>query len=298
MYEKMIREFLDSLAVDERSVHTMDSYHSDLKDFTRFAVTVLEKDLFDIKYIDLRKWLNSLEARGLSAQTRSRKVVSIRSFFRYLSKMDYIDGKNPAENLEAPKLPKKQPKVISSTEASKLLQTSRDTNCDKITSYRDYTIMAMFLYTGIRREELTNVKMSDISMENGTILIHGKGNKERIVYINDNFRPTLEEYLGYYRKMIKTAEESEYLFPSSKRDRLDVHTVNRIVNKAMENANIKELGVSAHILRKRFATSVFMSTRDIATTSKLLGHSSPTTTMRYVVVDESTMRQAASVVNF
>lgn len=293
-----IQEFTDSLVADEKSKHTIESYESDINEFCHYAAIVLQKDVLQIKYADLRKWMNHLEARGLSAQTRSRKVTSVRSFFRYLSKMDYIEGKNPADDLEAPKLPKKQPKVITPGEASALLKCSRDIDCNKVNSYRDYTIMATFLYTGIRREELTNVKVADVNMDDGTILIHGKGNKERTVYINDNFRPILSEYLNYYRGMIKTASESEYLFPSQKRDQIDPHTVNRVVNKVMENANIKQSGVSAHVLRKRFATSVFMNTRDIATTSKLLGHSSPTTTMRYVLIDESTMREAAAVVNF
>lgn len=294
----IIHEFINSLVADEKSKCTISAYKSDLRDFARFSENVLHKGLPDIKYSDLRKWMNDLENRGLSAQTRARKAVSIRSFFRYLSKMDYIHGKNPADELEAPKLPKKQPKVISMGEASSLLECSKTNGFERQTAFRDYTIMAMFLYTGIRREELTNVLLKDVSLIDGTILIHGKGNKERMVYINENFRPILSEYLSVYRKFFKTADDSQYLFPSKKREQLNIHTVNRIVNKAMENANIKEAGVSAHILRKRFATSVFMSTHDIATTSKLLGHSSPTTTMRYVLIDDTTMRQAASAVNF
>lgn len=294
----IIHEFIDSLIADEKSKCTVASYESDLRDFARFSANVLHKELVDIKYSDLRKWMNELEDRGLSAQTRSRKVVSIRSFFRYLSKMDYIHGKNPADELEGPKLPKKQPKVISMGEASSLLECSKIKNFERQTAFRDYTIIATLLYTGIRREELTNVLLKDVSLIDGTILIHGKGNKERMVYINENFRPILAEYISTYRKLFNTADESEYLFPSKKSVQLNIHTVNRIVNKAMENANIKEAGVSAHILRKRFATSVFMSTHDIATTSKLLGHSSPTTTMRYVLIDDTTMRQAASAVNF
>lgn len=294
----IIQEFTNSLIADEKSKCTVASYESDLRDFARFSENVLHKELADIKYSDLRKWMNELEDRGLSAQTRSRKVVSIRSFFRYLCKMDYIHGKNPADELEGPKLPKKQPKVISTGEASSLLECSKSKNFERQTAFRDYTIIATLLYTGIRREELTNVLLKDVSLIDGTILIHGKGNKERMVYINENFRPILAEYISTYRKLFNTADESEYLFPSKKSVQLNIHTVNRIVNKAMENANIKEAGVSAHILRKRFATSVFMSTHDIATTSKLLGHSSPTTTMRYVLIDDTTMRKAASAVNF
>lgn len=294
----IIQEFVNSLVADGKSKCTVSSYKSDLNDFIRFSETVLHKELLNVKYSDLRKWLNSLESKGLSAQTRARKITSIRSFFRYLSKMDYIRGKNPADGLESPKLPKRQPKVISTWDASYLLDCSKSIHFERQTTFRDYTIIAMFLYTGIRREELTNVRLNDVNLEEGTILIHGKGNKERTVYINENFRPILIEYLNIYRKRFKTADESKYLFPSKKCAQLDIHSVNKIVNKAMSNANIKEAGTSAHILRKRFATSVFMNTHDIATTSKLLGHSSPTTTMRYVAIDDGTMRQAASEVNF
>lgn len=129
-------------------------------------------------------------------------------------------------------------------------------------------------------------------------MIHGKGAKERYVYINATLMAILSEYLAVYRDKIKTAETSKYLFPTNKAQKMDCHTVNNVVNKAFELAGIKEKGISAHILRKRFATSVFQSTDDIATTSKLLGHSSPTVTMRYIVIDENNMRNAANAVNF
>lgn len=294
----IIQEFVNSLIADGKSKCTVSSYELDVKEFARFSATILQKRIEDIKYTDLRKWVNNLESRGLSAQTRARKVTSIRSFFQYLSKMDYIHSKNPADQLESPKLPKKQPKVISSGEASCLLQCSKDGDFEKVTVFRDYTVMAMFLYTGIRREELTMIKLMDVNLENNTILIHGKGNKERVVYINDALHSVLSEYLMSYRNLLKTANISKYLFPSIKSEKLCVSSVNNIVNKAMDKAGIKEYGISAHILRKRFATTVFSNTGDIATTSMLLGHSSPTVTMRYVRIKEDTMRKATKNINF
>lgn len=296
--EAMVKGFISAITADGKSACTVKSYRLDLEDFSEY-IKENSLNVLEMHYSDFRVWMNSLEKRNLSAATRARKVSTIKSFFRYLSKMEII-SQNPAENLEAPKLPKKQPKVISIYDA-KALVSGIDYSSDEpkhMTCFRDYAIVATFLFTGVRREELVNVKLSDVHMDDGTILIHGKGNKERVVYINDSLHAILSEYIGYHRDVFKTAQSSEYLFPSIKAGKMNVATVNRVVNKAFEAAGIKEEGVSAHILRKRFATTVFTNTGDIATTSKMLGHSSPTVTMQYVRIDEDSMRNAANTVNF
>lgn len=298
MLEKFITEFLSSLSADGKSKCTIAAYSSDLNDFSEYFNSYIKKEINDIKYSDLRLWANNLEDRNLSPQSRARKISTLRSFFKYLSKMDYISGKNPADALELPKLPKKQPQVISTKDAKCMLDCAKYDNFDSDINFRNYTIVAMFLFTGIRREELTNITIDDVSMGNRTILIHGKGNKERTVYINDTLYDIIKKYLDKGRKEIKSANNSDYLFPSRKSEKLDVRSINRIVNHVMEEADIKKSGISAHVLRKRFATSVFSKTHDIATTSLLLGHSSPTVTMRYVAIDEKTMRHAAETVNF
>lgn len=295
---KEIEDFISTIIADGKSECTIRAYRYDLDEFAEFCKENCYETFAEIKYSDLRCWSNNLEKKGLSAQTRARKVSTIRSFFKYLSKMDYISGKNPADSLEAPKLPKKQPKVISVQKSRALLDFEQENETDKVTWFRDYAIIATFLFTGIRREELTNIKLKDIDLEMNTILIHGKGNKERTVYIGENLHAILSEYLRSYRILLRPAKESVYLFPSIKNPKLCVGSVNNIVNKALKGVGIKEEGVSVHILRKRFATTVFANTKDIATTSKLLGHSSPTVTMRYVLIDENTMRNAANAVSF
>ncbi len=297
----MINSFIASLQADGKSKCTIVSYSSDLKEFSRFVSETIKKPVQEIKYSDLRQWANALEDLGLSPSSRARKISSIKSFFSYLCEMEYIEGKNPADSLHPPKMPKKQPKVISMENAKGLLVCAKAgdiSSNNTITTFRDYAVIATLLFTGIRREELTNIMLDDVDMEGGTILIHGKGDKERSVFINDTLRPILSEYLFANRKVFKTAESSKYLFPSTQHEKLSVRMVNMIVNKAMENAGIKESGTSAHILRKWFATTVFANTGDIATTSKLLGHSSPTVTMRYVKIDEEAMRNATAVVGF
>lgn len=289
-----INGFLQSLVADGKSKCTIEAYSCDLRQFEK---SILKKELDDIKYSDLRSWADGLAADGLSAASRSRKISAVKSFFRYCHKMGFTVA-NTADGLECPKIERKEPHTISQEDAKIVLQNVCDGHKGNVTWFRNYAILSMFLYTGIRREELTNICLNDVDLVQRSILIHGKGAKQRYVYINDSLLPVLSEYLEAHRKLFKTAVESEYLFPSTMTSKMSVTAVNNVVNKAFLSAGIKEDGVSAHILRKRFATSVFQSTADIATTSKLLGHSSPAVTMRYVVIDENVMRSAVNNVKF
>lgn len=293
-YESEINGFINSLLADGKSHCTISAYRGDLNGFEK---SMENMPLTTIKYADLRVWAYGLTAEGLSAATRSRKISAVKSFFRYCFKMGITD-KNPADGLECPKIERKQPKVISSADVSNVLQTVYSGHNGTVTWFRDYAILSTFLYTGVRREELTNIKLSDVDLVRCSILINGKGSKQRYVYINDTLLAVLSEYMEWHRHLFKTAVESEYLFPSTMSVKLSLKTVNNIVNKAFEQAGIKEYGVSAHNLRKRFATSVFQETGNIATVSKLLGHSSSTVTMRYVVIDENSMKAAVNTVNF
>lgn len=292
--QKYADQFLEAIKADGKSKCTIEAYRLDLKSFCEFFCNV---DINTIKYADLREWVNNMEQKGFSANTRARKISAVKSFFRYLNKMEIID-RNSADGLEIPKLEKKQPIVISNDAASELLLHAKNDGGNEMLYFRDYTIMAVFLFTGVRREELTNITLQDVDLSNNSILVHGKGNKQRNVYINDSLHAILCEYINVYRGKIKTSKNSDFLFPSTNSKHICVRSVNNIVNKFFESCGIKEDGVSAHILRKRFATSLFQNTRDIALTSKMLGHSSPAVTMRYVVVDEDSMRNAANCVNF
>lgn len=291
--KKHINSFLTAMKAQNKSEHTIEAYRGDLEQFS----SAMEKSLAEIKYADLQEWANGMAVKGMSASTRARKISAVKSFFKYLSKMEVID-RNPADGLETPKQEKKEPKVISMTDASEVLFVAKNDGVREKTWFRNYAVMAVFLFTGIRREELTNITLADVDLNGRKILIHGKGNKQRTVYMNDTLNAVLSEYIMAYRKYLKPAEKSKYLFPSSQAEKMSVRMVNEIVNDMFTKAGIKESGVSAHILRKRFATTVFQNTGDIATVSKLLGHSSPTTTMRYIKIGEDTMRTAMEAVSF
>lgn len=297
--KECIDSFVLSKLADGRSFKTVDAYKSDLIQFSEY-IKSKNASFESADYSILRKYLNWLDVKGTAASTRARKVSTLKSFYKYLYQIKAIP-ENISEDLTSPKIPHKEPKIIPLKSVKDIISNSLDVinSGDYSTMFfRDFTIIAVFVFSGVRREELTNIKLSDVDIENRKILIHGKGNKERIVYINDNLLPILSEYILVHRGNLYNAKYSEYLFVSKKRKKLTVKAVNDIVNKNLEKIGVKEKGISAHVLRKCFATSLFNSTHDITTISKLLGHTSPTVTMRYIVVDEDTKRNVINSLNY
>lgn len=292
--KQLIESFISAMEADGKSNCTVTNYRNDLNQLSEFFRLT---DVSSIKYSDLRNFVNDMVKRGLSSSTRARKISAAKSFFRYLTKMDIIE-KNPAEFLETPKLPKKEPKVINTDETVEVLECSKNTSDAENISFRDYTMISLFLFTGIRRGELVDIRLTDVNMDNREILIHGKGNKERKVFISNELYPTLKIYLEEYRDTFFKAKECEYLFISKRGNKISLRQMNNIIDNIFRMAEIKEDGLSVHALRKRFATTLFENTRDIATVSKILGHSSPAVTMRYVAFNEDNIRKAVDTIKF
>lgn len=292
--ETYINGYLVFLEADGKSKCTIVNTKCDLKQIARYFNGI---DIKDIDYAMMIDWITDMAKEGLSTKSRARKIASIRGFFKYLLRIEAID-KNPADFLKTPKLEKKEPVVISTKEASALIDTAKADAGNTIFWYRNYAILCIFLYTGIRREELVNIKFSDVNMDDSVILIHGKGNKQRSVYMNEELKSILGEYINRYRNNLLRNKETEYLFFSKNVKKLNVKNVNDIVNKIMEESGIKQYGLSSHVLRKRFATTVFENTGNIGITSKALGHSSPTVTMRYVSIDAESLRAVSECVKF
>lgn len=284
-YLKNVRNLSDS---------TIKAYSSDLREF--FAVmgffdAVNEITLRDVETVYIEK----LVASGNCASSRSRKLSSVRMFYKWAVKNGIVKN-NPVEDIELPKIEKKSVKAMSYSEVEQVLDEAKKDSRNN--SFRDLAIVSLMFSTGIRRAELTEIKLNDIFLEQGVIVIHGKGNKDRLSYFNDTTRAILSEYINVHRKFYCTAEKSDYLFVSEKGEKLCLSTVNRIVNRYLIAAGIKDKGFTAHSTRKAFATAVYENTGDIFAVQQLLGHSSPSTTQRYVGVAESRKRMAAMTVNF
>ena len=290
--------FLDYIKnVKNRSDKTVSAYRIDLNEFCDIVCS--EKHIFEATKSDVEEiYIARLVQNGNCASSRARKLSALRSFFKWATESKNV-VKNPVESVEMPKIPHKEPKVMSDSDVSKvMLAAKKEVESKHCDSFRNLAIISILFNTGIRRSELTEIKLSDIDFNAGSIVIHGKGNKDRIVYFNDSTRAVLYEFVTVHRGIMKSASESEYLFVSKRAEKLCSSSVNKIIDSFYCAANIKEKGYTVHSTRKAFATKVYNNTNDIVATQYLLGHSNPQTTMRYVGASEQMKKKAAMTVNF
>lgn len=292
---KEINEFATYLKnVRNLSDATISAYSSDLREFFSvmgFSDSIKEITLHDVETV----YIANLVASGNCAASRSRKLSSVRAFYKWAVKNGIV-VENPVENVEMPKIEKKSVKAMSFDEVEQVLDEAKKDSREN--AFRDLAVVSLMFSTGIRRAELTEIKLNDLNLEECVLVVHGKGNKDRLAYFNDTTRAVLYEYINVHRKYFSKSSESEYLFVSDKGNKLCLSTVNRIVNRYLESAGIKNKGFTVHSTRKAFATAVYENTGDILAVQQLLGHGSPSTTQRYVGVAEYRKRQAAMTVNF
>jgi len=252
--------------------------------------------LTELKKSDANAYAKALADNGMKASTRARKIKAVRCFFRWLCEDAEIVPEsvyNAFKSLKAPKIPQTQPSIISTGERDDLLSVVRTGVSEhEKTHMRDIAIMYLFLGSGIRRDELCNIELTDVDLSERVVLIHGKGNKERFCYFSEGVAGILSEYINHHRKSLKMHEESTMLFLSQQSTRISLRAINDIVDKYLEASDLKEHGRSAHGLRKSFATTLYENTRDIYLVAAQLGHNGLGQIKRYVGVGND-VRQAA-----
>lgn len=297
MEMNLIQEFTNYLRnVKNCSELTISAYSSDLVQFC--AIMYDEKSFVDItrKEIELL-YIADLVKKNVSAASRARKLSSLKAFYKWAKTNGYV-VENPVESMESPKIPYKEPKVMSKEEVQNVMFYARNDNSCEENLFRDSAILATLFNTGLRRAEIVNLKLSDVDLKNSSLLVNGKGSKQRTVYFNTNVQAILSEYIYSHRKLFCTAKNSEYLFISKKSGKLNVSTINLIVDRNLKKANLKDKGYTAHSTRKSFATAAYEASGDIFAVQRLLGHSNPNVTQRYVMSNELIKKNTAQAVNF
>ena len=257
------------------SDNTIDSYEEDIVEFFEF----LEKEsisLLDIKYDDIRFFLIELDKKHNKASTVSRKLSSLRGFYKYLINNNYIKN-NPFSLVKMPKKEKKLPRFFYYNELEMLFEVP---DIKTPLGQRDRLILEILYASGVRVSELVNIKISDINDEEIKIL--GKGNKERISRIGDYAKEILDMYLndGYQKLNI---EKTEYLFLNKNGKKLTTRGIRYILDKIIEKTTIGKK-ISPHMLRHSFATHLLNEGCDILSVQELLGHDSLTATAIYTHV--------------
>lgn len=222
--------------------------------------------------------------RRNSEATRARRVISIRRFFVYMSENQGLLEKNPMKNLDAPKIKKSLPKYLTLEEAQKLLSVIDGKNKE-----RDYCIITLFLNCGMRLAELVSIDYNDIRADN-TLIITGKGNKERTVYLNQSCIDAID---AYRKVRPNDGVKDRALFLSSRYQRINPRTVEIMVNGYIEKAGLGGRGLSVHKLRHTAATLMYQHGNvDVLLLKEILGHENLGTTEIYTHIAKDATRKA------
>lgn len=291
-----------------RSPRTVDGYYIDLRSFIRFLMiknSVVSSDLdyseikidsADFSLIktatrqDAMEFLSEFQRNhDNQAKARSRKVSAIRSFYKYLTVSAGKLTENPMLNLETPSLKKALPKFLTLEQALELL-THVETNFTE----RDYCIITLFLNCGMRLSELCGINISDI--HDNRLKLLGKGNKERIVYLNNSCLTAIDNYLAVLNsgEKIKRVDKNA-LFLNNRGRRIGPRRVEQIVEECLQKAGLDGMGISPHKLRHTAATLLYQDAGvDIRVLKELLGHESLSTTEIYTHVSNRQIEDASN----
>lgn len=295
--------------VKNRSSLTIDEYCRDLSLFFQYMIILKNKlgeDSVDITQIDIKNididfikriTLNDAymfivyckNKRSNNAKTRSRKISAIRGFFKYITNKKGLLTANPMEELETPKTKKSLPKYLTLDQSINLLDAVDGEN-----KARDYLIITLFLNCGLRLSELCALNLGDI-IDGKTLKVTGKGNKERIVYLNDACKSAISSYLKV--RPVDGVKDKNALFISRQKNRISNKTVQWIVYKYLEKIGIKggqANGYSVHKLRHTAATLMYQHGHvDIRVLKDLLGHENLGTTEIYTHLSDKDIERAA-----
>ena len=301
----LIRDFLVyHETIQGHSRRTVDEYYLDLRNFFRFikhdrklVSSDLPFDQISIDDIDIRlvesitladiyAYMNYLSRdRGLSNTSRARKVATIRSFYKYLTNKAKLLSVNPVQDLDPPRKKKSLPKYLDLEESVNLLESVDGKN-----SCRDYCILTLFLNCGLRISELVALNKTDVRENQLRVL--GKGNKERVLYLNDACRQALDDWL--VERDARTLVDQNALFVTlQNRRRITKAAVHKLVKKHLAAAGLDSTQYSSHKLRHTAATLMLQNGVDVRTLQEVLGHDHLNTTQIYTHVDNDDLRTAA-----
>lgn len=281
---KRLKSFLDYLEIEKNcSGNTLKSYENDLKKFEKFlkretsSRVGLEKGEID-RFL-IRKYLAYLRDLGLKKKTISRKLSTLRSFFRFLIREGKIRD-NPALLISAPRQEQRLPSFLSLPEINELISLPNE---KELLGLRDKAILEILYGSGLRVSELVGLNLSDIDLLLESLMVLGKGRKERIVPIGSFAQRALRSYLERRSQLIMAGREEKALFLNNRGRRLTPRGVEFILNKYIYRLSVVK-GVSPHTLRHTFATHLLNGGADLRAVQELLGHKLLSTTQIYTHV--------------
>ena len=280
-----LESYIEYLQLEKNySSHTIQAYKKDLVQFNSFLEDESVVSVFDVNYSLIRSWVTSLLENGDTHRTVNRKMSAIKSYFKFLLKIGRISI-NPADSFKSLKVAKKIQVPFSTEEVLKLLDSSYDT--DDFEQSRDFLIIELFYATGIRREELINLKVPDVDLISNQIKVTGKRNKQRIIPLVSSIKDHVEKYLSLRDQFVeKTTDE---FFITSKGIKVYPSLVYRVIKSYFSKVSLK-VKISPHVLRHTFATHLLDHGADLNAVKELLGHTSLSSTQIYTHSSMATLK--------
>ena len=309
---------LDFLSYHEtikaHSQRTVDEYYLDMRNFFRYlkqlrdpALSGKRLDEIDIRDVDLafisritltdiygyltylsrervQHQHSEISNKGLNAASRARKLATIRSFFNYICNKRHLLEDNPCKDVDTPKQMKSLPRYLTLDESLSLLDSVDGANRE-----RDYCILTLFLNCGLRISELIGLDVTDI--HDDALRVLGKGNKVRVVYLNQACKDALARYLAVRRPI--SGKDKNALFLSSQNKRISRSMVHALVKKHLSAAGLDSDKYSSHKLRHTAATLMLQNGVDVKAVQEVLGHEHLNTTEIYTHIDNEALRVAA-----
>ena len=283
---QLIEKYIEYLLLEKKYAKlTAQAYQTDICQFFNYCYAEFDiDDSLEVNNNILRTWVVSLNKKDITIRSINRKLSAIKGFFRFLEETGHLKS-NPVDNFLLIKSEKKQAIPFSQIEIQSAIDYIDDSHFEGV---RDKLIIELLYATGIRRNELINLKLTDISLDHKTFSVTGKRNKQRIIPLIDQIISTIKSY-------IKSRDEIEcshnYLLITKNGAKIYDSLVYRVVKSCFQNFTTKQKK-SPHILRHSFATHLLEENADLNSIKELLGHDSLAATANYVKNDLSMLKEA------
>lgn len=277
MMDEHLQQYLDYLKVEKGlSPNTLAAYGTDLSLFYKFLSKKKIASLEKIIAAQILDYLVSLSDASMKARSISRRLITLRGFFRFLLKEEIIK-KDPTALMEIPKGGRKLPNFLTLEEVDKILNLIAQETPEGI---RNRTMLEVLYATGLRVSELVSLSVDDLNLQKGFLKTYGKGSKERIVPIGQSASKFLQDYLTSSRESLRKGRATQALFLTRRGRGMTRQMFWNIIKSSTHRAGIKK-EVSPHTLRHSFATHLIQGGADLRSVQTMLGHSDISTTQIY-----------------
>ena len=277
------------LAEKNFSEHTAKAYYSDI---LSYLIWLGDEACEGADFSKIRDYLHFMQKFDYKKTTLARKIASIRTFYKYLSREKKIDN-NPAQNIISPKRPRSLPKFLSTEEIEEILN---NINISTPAGYRNRAILELLWASGMRISELSNLNFGNLNLENNEITVFGKGAKERIILITDRAKTYLQKYIEIARPLvakgfdIPPVTDNSPVFINKTGYRLQTRMVRNVINEIVEKIELPKK-VTPHMFRHSFATHLIENGADLRVVQELLGHASISNTQIYTHISMQHMKE-------